>query len=450
MAHPTGESETGVVRLDFDRRLKLEFHGSKITSDAGLLPFRELDDALGLSDIAGEHLVDPRTGRNGQHGMTGLFRQSTFGRLGGYEDVNDADRLGRDPAMRWIVGGRAVAKQAASASQMGRFETEFLATDDNIAALAELSGTWIDQVHDRKPPRDVILDMDSSVSPTYGDQEGTAYNGHFGCTCYHPLFLFNHMGDLERCSLRPGNVHSADGWRDVLEPVVERYKERRVRLYFRGDAAFASPDIYEYLEAERMLYAIRLPANKVLQESIAHLLRRPVGRPPNHVRRHYANFSYQAGSWGRKRRVVAKVEWHPGELYPRVGFIVTNLSRPAERVVTFYNQRGTAEQWIKEGKNAIKWTRLSCRKFRNNEVRLQLHALAYNLANFMRTLALPKEVEHWSLTTIREKLVKIGAKVVAHGRYVTFQMAEVAVPRDLFQGILRLIDQLRRPTPATA
>ena len=449
MAHPTGESETGVVRLDFDRRLKLEFHGSKITSDAGLLPFRELDDALGLSEIAGEQLVDPRTGRNGQHGMTGLFRQSTFGRLGGYEDVNDAERLGRDPAMRWIVGGRAVAKQAASASQMGRFETEFLATDDNIAALADLSGVWIDQVHDRKSPKDVVLDMDSSVSPTYGDQEGTAYNGHFGCTCYHPLFLFNHMGDLERCRLRPGNVHSADGWRDVLEPVVERYKERKVRLYFRGDAAFASPDIYEYLEAEGMLYAVRIKANTVLQECIAHLLRRPVGHPPNHVRRYHASFSYQAGSWSKKRRIVAKVEWHPGELYPRVGFIVTNLSRPAERVVVFYNQRGTAEQWIKEGKNAIKWTRLSCRKFRNNEVRLQLHALAYNLANFMRTLALPKEVEHWSLTTIREKLVKIGAKVVSHGRYVTFQMAEVAVPRDLFEGILRLIDKLRPPSIAT-
>jgi hypothetical protein len=443
-----GESETGVLRPDFDRRLKLEFHGSKVTSDGGFIAFRELDDALGLTDVAGGRLVDPRTGRNGQHGMAGLFRQSTFGRLGGYEDVNDADRLGHDPAMRWIVGGHAISKQAASASQMGRFETEFLATDDNIAALADLSGHWIDRVHDRRPPKKVVLDMDSSVSPTHGDQEGTAYNGHFGCTCYHPLFLFNHMGDLERCRLRPGNVHSAAGWRDVLVPVVERYKERKVRLYFRGDAAFASPDIYEYLESEGMLFVIRLPANKVLQESIAHLLRRPVGRPPNHVRRYYANFSYQAGSWSKKRRVVAKVEWHPGELYPRVGFIVTNLSRPAERVIAFYNQRGTAEQWIKEGKNAIKWTRLSCRKFRNNEVRLQLHALAYNLANFMRTLALPKEVEHWSLTSLREKLVKIGAKVVSHGRYVTFQMAEVAVPRDLFRKILQRIDELRPPALA--
>jgi len=255
--------------------------------------------------------------------------------------------------------------------------------------------------------------------------------------------------DLERCRLRPGNVHSADGWRDVLVPVVERYKARNVRLYFRGDAAFASPAIYDYLEAKGMLYAIRIKANKALQENIAHLLKRPVGRPPNHVRRYHASFTYQAGSWDKKRRVVAKVEWHPGELYPRVGFIVTNLSRKAERLVAFYNHRGTAEQYIKEGKNAIKWTRLSCRKFRNNEVRLQLHALAYNLANFMRTLALPKEVEHWSLTTIREKLVKIGAKVVAHGRYVTFQLAEVAVPRELFRKILSLIDDLRRrPVPA--
>ena len=169
------------------------------------------------------------------------------------------------------------------------------------------------------------------------------------------------------------------------------------------------------------------------------------------MRRYYASFSYQAGSWDRKRRVVAKVEWHPGDLVPRVGFIVTNLSRPAERVVAFYNHRGTAEQNIKEGKNAIKWTRLSCRKFRNNEIRLQLHALAYNLGTFMRTLALPKEVEHWSLTTLREKLVKIGAKVVRHGRYVTFQLAEVAVPRMLFAEILRLMAQLRPPPdPAPA
>ena len=437
------------MRLDFDRRLKLEFHGSTVTSDAGLLPYRELDDAVGLSEIAGGVLTDTRRGKNGRHGLVGQFRQSVFGRLGGYDDVNDADRLSLDPVMRWIVGGHAVTKQAASTSQMGRFETEVLATDANVEALADMNGVWIDRVHDCHPPTEIILDMDSSVSPTHGDQEGTAYNGHFGCTCYHPLFLFNQFGDVERCSLRPGNVHSADDWESVLKPVVVRYKGRNPRRYFRGDAAFALPDLYEYLEAEGFLYAIRIPKNQILQESIGHLLTRPVGRPPNYVLRFYASFSYQAGSWDRKRRVVAKVEWHPGELHPRVGFIVTNLSRSAERVVAFYNQRGKAEQYIKEGKYAIKWTRLSCGKFRNNEVRLQLHALAYNLANFMRTLALPKEVEHWSLITLREKLIKIGAKVVRHGRYVTLQLAEVAVPKELFQKILSLIDDLRRrPVPA--
>ncbi|MDB4680246.1 transposase, partial [Planctomycetaceae bacterium] len=149
-------------------------------------------------------------------------------------------------------------------------------------------------------------------------------------------------------------------------------------------------------------------------------------------------------TWERSRRVVAKVEWHRGELYPRVGFIVTNLNDWAGDVVRFYNQRGTAEQWIKEGKYALKWTRLSCHRFIANQVRLQLFALAYNLANFLRRLVLPKRVRHWSLTTLREKLVKIGAKVVRHSRYVTFQMAEVAIPRQLFREILLRIERLKR------
>ena len=235
----------------------------------------------------------------------------------------------------------------------------------------------------------------------------------------------------------------------MLAPVVARYRNKMRRRFFRGDAGYANPDIYEFLEAAVYTYTIRLPANSILQESILWLLKRPVGRPPHGVRRTYASFRYQAKSWTRSRRVVAKVEWRPGELYPRVGFIVTNMTRPAERVVAFYNHRGTAEQWIKEGKNAVTWTRLSCHRFAANAVRLQLHALAYNLANFLRTLALPDEVAQWSLTTLRGKLVKIGAKVVRHGCYVAVQLAEVTVPRHLSGTILSLIARMRAPpTPA--
>jgi hypothetical protein len=168
MDDATGESERQGLRLDFDRRLKLEFHGATVTSDAGLLAFRELDDALGLTARAGDNLVDPRTGKNGCHTLLAQFRQAVFGRLAGYEDVNDADRLGRDPAMRWIVGGRAVTDHAASTSQMGQFETGAMTEEKNRTALADLSGHWIDRVQAQRARTALVLDIDSSVSPTYG------------------------------------------------------------------------------------------------------------------------------------------------------------------------------------------------------------------------------------------------------------------------------------------
>jgi len=397
-------------------------------------------------------LEDSRLGSNKQHQLVPLLRQSIYSRLAGYEDVNDAERLCVDPAMRHVVGGRASQpeKQAASTSEVGRFETETLSTQRNLTALMNLSGQWIDQVHGRRPLKELILDMDSSVSETYGRQQGTAYNGHFECLCYHPLFLFNQFGDLERAMLRRGNNASAKFWRRVLLPVIERYRHLDIPKFFRGDAAFANPALYRLLEKEGYRYAIRLKANAVLEREIEHLLTRPVGRPSHKPKVFYYSFQYQAKSWQRARRVVAKIEWHAGELFPRIGFIVTNLNKHSKNIVKFYNGRGTAEQWIKEGKIAVKWTKLSCRMFKDNQTRLQLFALAYNLANFLRRLALPKPVRHWSLTTLREKLIKIGAKVTRHSKYVFFQLAEVAVTRDLFTAILDRIERLALPPPLVA
>ena len=405
-----GETESGGLKLDFDSRLRLEFRGAKVTTDAGLLAVRELDEVLGLTEMAGVMIRDKRTGRNIRHDLTGLLRQSVYARLAGYEDVNDQELLLRDPAMRATIGKKALERNAASSQTVSRFETETLASEENLKALSFINHAWVSKAMRVTNTKKIILGMDSSESPVHGCQEGSEYNGHFCSRCYHPLFVFNQFGDCEGAHLRPGNVHSADGWRDLLEPIVERYKHTGKRLYFRGDAAFASPDVYEYLEEKKVLYAIRLKANNRLQEEIDHLMVRPVGRPSLKPKVFFHDFSYRAKSWKRSRRVVAKIEWHAGELFPRTGFIVTNLKRKPGKVVRFYNKRGNCEQWIKEGKHALAWTRLSCSRFSSNQVRLALFILAYNLGNFLRRFALPSKISHWSLRSVQLKLIKIRRK----------------------------------------
>jgi hypothetical protein len=161
-----------------------------------------------------------------------------------------------------------------------------------------------------------------------------------------------------------------------------------------------------------------------------------VGRPPKRPQIFFHDFSCRAKSWKQSRRAVAKVEWHQGELFPGIGFIVTNLQGKPENVVRFCNKRGVCEQHIKDGKYALTWTRLSCTRFSSNQVRLTLFVLAYNLGNFLRRFALPSKVSHWSLRSIQLKLIKIGAKVISHSRRTIFQCAEVDVPGELCGDLL--------------
>ena len=215
-----GDREKASLRLQFNPQIRLELHGATITSDAGLLAFRELDDALDLTPIASDYLQESRTGRNIRHHLVPLLRQSIYSRLAGYDDTNDAERLSQDPAMRVVVGWQGSDRNAARTNTMSRFETETLTQEDNLKGLALMNPQWVELAMAHTPHRRVILDMDSSESPVHGQQEGAAYNGHFECVCYHPLFLFNQFGDCEGATLRPGNVHSADGWQELLEPVL--------------------------------------------------------------------------------------------------------------------------------------------------------------------------------------------------------------------------------------
>ena len=441
-----GESTDSRTTLRFDRRVRLEFHGSTITSDAGLLACRELDDALGLTETATACLQASRGGRNVQHELVALLRQSVYSRLAGYEDTNDAERLAQDPAMRVIVGRRGLERQAASTNTMSRFETEVLTRQHNPEGLARMNAQWVDRAMAHTSHRRVILDMDSSKSPVHGEQEGAAYNGHFGCTCYHPIFVFNQFGDCEGAMLRPGNVHSAHNWREVLDPIVARYGrtwsapvlQGRCRLRQAGGlrvpGGAARPLRYQAPQQRGAAMGDRPSVEEAggkAAEEADHLVRRLL---------------VSSGEWDRPRRVIAKVEWHQGELFPRVGFIVTNMSAGPEGIVHFYNGRGTAEQWIKEGKYALNWTRLSCHRFVANQVRLALFILAYNLGNLLRRLCLPRAVKHWSLRSLQVKLIKIGGRLVRHARRLVFQLAEVAVPREVFRQVLERIGGLH-PAP---
>ena len=388
-----GDAECGPIRLSFNPQLHVEFRGATVTSDAGLLLPRELDERLGLSALIERYLTDPRTGRNSQFPLPDLFRQSIYSRLAGYEDTNDAERLAEDPTFRMLASRERRETSVALTSTLHWFETEVLAEERNYRGLARLNTDLVQHEAARPTSRRVTLDIDSSESPVHGAQEQATYNGHFESVCYHPLFVFTQTGDCVAATLRPGNVHSADGWEEVLLPVIAHYQAREQTIVVRADAAFALPALYEALEERGVPYAIRLPANQVLERAIEDLLVRPRGRPSHAPLVRYRCFHYQAASWDRPRRVIAKIEHHLGELFPRVGFIVTTLTGANRAVVHFYNQRGTAEQWIKEGKAATHWTRLSCHRFRANEVRLLLGVIAYNLGNLLRRLVLPVAIQ---------------------------------------------------------
>jgi Transposase DDE domain group 1 len=437
-----GDAKAGPVRLSFNPQLRVEFRGATVTSDAGLLLPRELDEQLGLSALIERHLTDPRTGHNRQFPLPDLVRQSIYSRLAGYEDTNDAERLAADPTVRMLVSRERREISIALTSTRHWVDTDGLTEERNDQGLARLNTDLVQHEAARPLTRRLILDIDSSESPVHGGQEQSAYNGHFESVCYHPLFVFNQHGDCLAATLRPGYVHSADGWQEVLLPVIDRSQAREQTVVVRADAAFALPALYEVLERRDVAYAIRLPANQVLQRAIEDLLIRPRARPSYAPLVRYRSFQYQAASWDRPRRVIAKVEHHLGELFPRVGFIVTTLTGTTRAVVHFYNQRGTAEQWIKEGKKATYWTRLSCHRFRANEVRLLLGVIAYNLGNLLRRLVLPLAIQSWALTSLQQRLFKTGGRLIRHARYFVLQLAESYLTSTLFRQILGPIERL--------
>jgi len=410
-----GEKEIGTIRPEFDRSIMIDFQGAKITSDTGFLLLRAIDERFGILGPIERELEDTRSWVHSDHTQLQMVRQRVYQVAAGYEDCNDADFLRIDPALRLAIGKGDEA--GAGQSRLSRLENEVLGTEAGLTALENALTRSNDALMRRKKKQRLILDVDSTEDPAHGKQENVQFNGHFGKNCFHPLFAFTSEGDCLRAKLRPGNVHSADGVVDFLDPIVKRYRSRFILFWLRGDAAFAQPEVYEYCEGERVTYFIRLPANAVLNRLIDPYLTRPVGRPPKSgIQIRLVDLWYQAQTWDKERRVVAKIEWHDGELFPRIGFIVTNSRVPSGKVVKVYNGRGDVENRIKEGKNTLRWDKTSCHRFTANQARLLMGVLAYNLLHMLRQFYLMGEEVKRSMEWLIKRLIKVGAKVAYHGR----------------------------------
>jgi hypothetical protein len=411
----SGESRKEVIRPDFNRAIMIDFQGASISSDTGFILLREVDERFRIIDPMKDCLEDLRSPAHTKHALVQMVRQRVYQIAAGYEDCNDADYLRIDPALRLAIGKDH--KVGAGQSMLSRLENDVLGNAVGLEALDGALSRAADALLKRKNKRRLIIDLDSTEDPAHGNQEGVAYNGHFAKNCFHPLFCFTSDGDCLGARLRPGNVHSANGALEFIGPIVKRYRTWFKLFWFRGDAAFAKPGIYEYCEEQRITYFIRLPANENLDKLVAPHLSRPVGRPPQSgIQVKIVDLHYQAKSWSRPRRVVAKIEWHPCELFPRIGFVVTSSRLPAAKVTKVYNGRAEIENRIKEGKNTLRWDKTSCQRFEANQARLQMGVLAYNLLHMIRQFYVWGEEVKRSMEWMIKRLIKVGARISYHAR----------------------------------
>jgi len=430
-----GEERTKGIRCSSNPSIGINFQGAKISSDTGILLLREIDEHFGIASALEETFQHSRYVSNTQHSCTDLLRQRVYQIAAGYEDCNDANELRKDPALRLALDKNNA--YAASQSLLSRFENKILGNLQGLHALDGVLQRSIDPLLKREGKARLILDLDSSEDPAHGRQEGVNYNGHFRKNCYHPLFCFTSSGICLSGKLREGNVHSAHGALEMLSPIVERYRKHFKQFWLRGDAAFAKPELYAYCEAKRMTYFIRLKSNNTLKNLIEPHLERPTGNLlKSGIEEKFIDLSYQAGSWEKPRRVVCRIAWHESELFPQIGFVVTNSRISVEKVIKLYHHRAEIENRIKEGKNTLRWDKTSCHRFESNEARLKMGLLAYNLLHLLRKFYIRGEGVRRSIEWLIRRLIKVGAKFSYHARRWQVQVSSAFALRHHYLAVI--------------
>lgn len=407
----------------------VDFSGGSLSSDGGLLLLAHLDRALGLTAAVATCCHDPRRQKSVQHSGLDLLRQRIYQIAAGYEDANDAHTLRHDPALKLAVGRAPLTgENLASQPTLSRLEAT-LDEDACDRVNAVLLAQFLDASRPR--PRTVVLDIDTSEHTTHGQQELAFYNGFYGSTCYLPRFLFASVpGEadqaLVRAELPDHQEEQTEAILESLATVVSTVRARwpGVGLKLRADAGFADPELYAFLEANDVAYAISIGANAVLARLAAPLgerARKAAAASPTGRATVYGRVWYQAQSWEKRRRVVVKVTVTPSEQKVRF-LVVFGLGKWPKEQYAFYGGRGDSENRIKELKEGVRSDRMSCEAFASNKVRLMLASVAYVLLQGLRRLAKRTEWGRAQVSRLRLCLIKIGARVKERGRRVTVEL----------------------------
>jgi len=398
--------------------------GGALTSDAGVLLLRQLDERLGLTERLAACLPDGRDPSRVQHAVLPLLRQRIYQIACGYEDCNDADSLRSDPALKLAVGRAPQERDLASQPTLSRLENAVGAQD--CYRLSEvLVGSYLER-HRADPPPRIVLDVDATDDPTHGQQQLSFFHGYYNTYCYLPLLVFAQRergGEQELLAavLRPGNIHSGHRAMAILERVVERLRQAfpQCVIELRSDSALALPEVYEGCERLGLPYTISLPKNERLKAlSLPWLSQaRAIYAQTGEKVQVFGEFAYAAQSWPEKRRVIVKAEVMEKGENPR--FVVTSrCEADPQALYRFYAKRGDPENRIKELKVGLKADRLSCHSFWANQFRLLLHSAAYVLLQAMRAALAGTELACAQVETLRLRLLKVGARVVESVRRV--------------------------------
>jgi len=419
----------------------INFDGGNLSSDAGLLLFHTFVNKMKLQPLLKKFFKTEDKAKR-QHQDDEILLQKIYQICAGYFTDDMSDELSDDPVFTTCLEKERLASQPT----ISRFGSRL--DENTLEQLHQITCSLRNRIYSVASPARVLLDLDSTLLATYGNQEGEAFNYHYAAHGYHPLVCYDGLtGDLLKIELRKGSTYSSTGVTQFLQPLLDEYLQQYpgIELFLRGDSGFATPELYTQAESHGCSYAIRLKDNCILRENASHLeeevLAAAVLYPKKCVAR-YDGFSYQAKSWDYPRRVICKIEKRPDELFVRHTFIVTNMALSPQKVVKFYANRGRMENFIKESKNEFGFSTLSSHSMVVNANRIQICMLAYNLFNWFRRLCLPKVMKKFCANTIRLKLLKIAGKLVKSARKLTFKLCSNCPYIKEFRETFANIDQL--------